>query len=334
MPQTLGHEGPRSLHLHVAAEKLYNPCGSPGKVAPAIIPFKREDPIKVHRSAANLRRPPFSAGPHQPKTTPPGRHFPSFITFGVKGAPTYTKIHLNPQYIQWFPPLCPYTFRRLTLLNMHRNTYMQVRSTVLLPSLTLFPVHKVHTVTFTPWHNTCNQRYNHSRLQESLKITDFLSYKFLDILDICMTQIKQSEPWLPAHPNPAEHIWVHGLVEQTFHLLLCWQARRWKFSTDVVLFWSQGHGLHPGKGRVLLKAQLQLLTDKINQHTSEMSYLRPVVVIGISGHRKQNLDHGEQPDDIRVESCNKTWALYQAGRFNCSTFITETIFKNDLLCAL
>lgn len=77
-----------------------------------------------------------------------------------------------------------------------------------------------------------------------------------------ISNIKESEPRFPADPNSAKHIWIHGLVKQTVHLLLHRQACKWKPCTNIVLRRPQGHRLHPLEGRVLLKAQLQLLTEQ------------------------------------------------------------------------
>lgn len=91
---------------------------------------------------------------------------------------------------------------------------------------------------------------------------------------------KESEPWLPARPDPAKHVLVHRLVKQTIHLLLHRQAFSWKLSTNVVLLGSQNHRPHPWESGVLLKTQLQLLTDKINQLiTSNCLFLRQRILV-------------------------------------------------------
>lgn len=111
-------------------------------------------------------------------------------------------------------------------------------------------------------------------LSQYMRIT-FYSYKGFTYDTICFPiilndyfeklhkKVKESDPRFPAHPNSAKHIGVHGLVKQTVHLLLHRQACSWKRSADIVLLRPQDHRLHPGEGTVFLKAQLQLLTDKI-----------------------------------------------------------------------
>lgn len=117
----------------------------------------------------------------------------------------------------------------------------------------------------------------------------FISH-YSDWLFRNVPQITESDPWFPAGPNSAKHVWIHGLVQQTVHLLLHRQACSRKPRTDVVLLSAQSHRLHPWEGSVLLKAQLQLLTDKINQtsnHTQAgfrvqmLSFVTPVTVFWI-----------------------------------------------------
>ena len=99
MPQTIGPNGPRCPH-----HQEFIPYGNPGNLAQAIIPFQRDDPMKVLRSAAISVVAPFSAGLHQPKTTPcRDVTSPPLSLLGVKDTHTYTIIHLIPKYSDSFP---------------------------------------------------------------------------------------------------------------------------------------------------------------------------------------------------------------------------------------
>lgn len=89
--------------------------------------------------------------------------------------------------------------------------------------------------------------------------------------DVCI-----SDPGLPAHPDPPQNVGVHGLVQKTVHLALYRQAVGPQPGTHIMLLISQCHRLHGLEGRVLLQAQLQLLT-KNKQERLRARFSHPTI---------------------------------------------------------
>lgn len=125
-----------------------------------------------------------------------------------------------------------------------------------------------------------------------------------------------SHPGLPSAPDSAQHIWIHGLVEQTVDLFLHRQARCWKGSADVVFLCPQGHSLHPWKSGVFLKAQFQLLTGRGKKTTQHKHYS------SISNGLLRETDF-EEPD---VLACLFLMCYYLEFRlFKCDSYNSSAI---------